>query len=61
MDRRKVGPPESLADDCRRRGIFELLADVALLIRPDSELCIAFIFNLSHSAMQSTKYSRRND
>ena len=48
-------------DGGRRRSIFELLADVALQIRPDSELRLAFSFYLSHSVMQSTKYSRRND
>jgi hypothetical protein len=45
----------------RRRGVFELLADMALQIRPDNDLRLDFIFNLSHSVMQSTKYSRRND
>jgi len=48
-------------DGGRRRVVFELLADVALQIRPNGELCLAFIFNLSHSAMKSAKYSRHND
>ena len=42
-------------------GVFELLDDVALQIRPDSELRLVFIFNHSHSGMKSAKYSRRND
>ena len=45
----------------QRRGVFELLADKALQIRPDSDLRLAFIYNLSPSAMQSGKYSRRDD
>ena len=45
----------------RQRCIFELLADVALQIRPNVELHLAFFFNLSYSATQSAKYSRRND
>jgi len=44
-----------------RRSVFEMLPEVALQIRPDGELCLAFIYNQSHSATQSDKNSRRND
>ena len=44
-----------------RRSVFEMLAEVALQIRPTGELLLAFIYNQSHSATQSDKNSRRND